>query len=95
MPNERDEKIGIFLSYARADEPKAAKIRERLQRKAPDIQIKQDRLFLEGGVGWWNQITAAGCLRLSRQRSAGFRTSVRKNAPLDAAARSPRLLTRR
>ncbi len=25
----------------------------------PDIEIKQDRLFLEGGVGWWKQITDA------------------------------------
>ncbi|HEY6345653.1 MAG TPA: NB-ARC domain-containing protein [Bryobacteraceae bacterium] len=60
MPNEPPEKIGIFLSYARADgEPKAAEIRDRLQREAPDIRIKQDRLLLEGGVGWWKQITDA------------------------------------
>jgi WD40 repeat protein len=50
---------GVFLSYARADgEAKAAALRERLKSEA-DIVIKQDFLFLEGGVGWWNQITAA------------------------------------
>jgi WD40 repeat protein len=50
----------VFLSYARADgELKAAEIRERLGREAPDIEIKQDRLFLEGGVGWWKQVTEA------------------------------------
>ena len=26
---------------------------------APDIAIKQDRLLLEGGVGWWKQLTDA------------------------------------
>jgi TIR domain len=51
---------GVFLSYARADgETRAAELRERLAREAPDIEIKQDRLFLEGGVGWWKQIAAA------------------------------------
>jgi hypothetical protein len=51
--------LGIFLSYARADgEPQAAQLRERLKSE-PDIQIKQDRLFLEGGQGWWNQIEKA------------------------------------
>jgi TIR domain len=60
MPKEPDQKVGIFLSYARKDgERKAAEIRERLQREAPDIGIKQDRLLLEGGVGWWKQITDA------------------------------------
>jgi hypothetical protein len=59
MHKEPDEKIGIFLSYPRTDEPEAAKLRERLQREAPDIRIKQDRLSLEGGVGWWKQITDA------------------------------------
>jgi hypothetical protein len=50
----------VFLSYARADgETRAAELRERLAREAPDIEIKQDRLFLEGGVGWWKQIAAA------------------------------------
>ena len=50
----------VFLSYARADgEAKAAELRERLAREASDIVIKQDRLFLEGGVGWWKQITDA------------------------------------
>jgi hypothetical protein len=48
----------VFLSYARADgEGKAAALRGCL-RPEIDINIKQDRLFLEGGVGWWKQITA-------------------------------------
>jgi hypothetical protein len=51
---------GVFLSYARKDGEKfAAKLRERLVEKAPDIVIKQDRLLLEGGVGWWKQLTDA------------------------------------
>jgi len=51
---------GVFLSYARADgEQPAAKLRERLAREAPDIVIKQDRLFLEGGIGFWRQIEGA------------------------------------
>ena len=51
---------GIFLSYARADgENEATELRERLAREAPDIEIKQDRLFLEGGIGWWKQVTEA------------------------------------
>src|SRR4051795_7532205 len=50
----------VFLSYARADgEVRAAEIRERLAREGSDIVIQQDRLLLEGGVGWWKQITDA------------------------------------
>jgi WD40 repeat protein len=50
----------VFLSYARADgEIPAAELRERLKREAPDIEIKQDRLFLEGGIGFWEQIEKA------------------------------------
>jgi WD40 repeat protein len=48
----------VFLSYARADEDVAARVRERLACER-DIEIKQDRLFLEGGVGFWKQITDA------------------------------------
>jgi WD40 repeat protein len=51
---------GVFVSYARADgEAQAAELRERLAREAPDIEIKQDRIFLEGGIGWWKQIADA------------------------------------
>jgi len=51
---------GLFLSYARADgEGRASELRERLAREASDIVIRQDRLFLEGGVGWWKQVTDA------------------------------------
>jgi WD40 repeat protein len=51
---------GVFLSYARKDgETLAAGLRTRLTREAPDILIQQDRLSLEGGTGWWKQITEA------------------------------------
>jgi hypothetical protein len=51
---------GVFLSYARADgEGRAFELRERLTRDANDIVIQQDRLFLEGGIGWWKQVTDA------------------------------------
>jgi WD40 repeat protein len=54
------QRSGVFLSYARKDgEAFAANLRERLSQRAPDIRIKQDRLLLEGGVGWWTQITEA------------------------------------
>jgi hypothetical protein len=52
--------VSVFLSYARDDgETRAAELRERLKLQAAEINIKQDRLFLEGGVGWWKQITDA------------------------------------
>jgi WD40 repeat protein len=54
------QRSGVFLSYARTDgEDFAAILRERLRHEAPDIDVKQDRLLLEGGVGWWKQLTDA------------------------------------
>jgi hypothetical protein len=54
------QKAGVFLSYARKDgEQFASKLRARLTQCAPDISINQDRNLLEGGVGWWKQITDA------------------------------------
>jgi len=54
------QRSGVFLSYAREDgEAFAATLRERLHAQAPDIEVKQDRLLLEGGVGWWKQLTDA------------------------------------
>ncbi len=54
------QRNGVFLSYARSDGEDFAKtLRNRLSRNAPDIVIKQDRLLLEGGVGWWKQLTDA------------------------------------
>ena len=56
----QQQKGGVFLSYARKDgQDFATRLRERLQREASDILIKQDRIFLEGGIGWWKQITEA------------------------------------
>ena len=51
----------VFISYARADgEEFAVQLRERLEREAPNIgTVWQDRSQLEGGVGWWKQVTAA------------------------------------
>ena len=55
-----NQRSGVFLSYARTDgEAFAAILRERLRDEAPDIVVKQDRLLLEGGVGWWKQLTEA------------------------------------
>jgi TIR domain len=54
------ERSGIFLSYARIDgETFATQLRERIRKEVPDVAIKQDRLLLEGGIGWWKQITSA------------------------------------
>ena len=54
------QRSGVFVSYARKDgEAFAATLRERLRDKAPDIEVKQDRNLLEGGVGWWKQLTEA------------------------------------
>ncbi len=54
------ERTGVFLSYARKDgENFAAALRARLRKEAPGILIKQDRILLEGGVGWWKQLTDA------------------------------------
>ena len=50
----------VFLSYARDDgEPLAADLRLRLAKDAPDIVVKYDRLFLEGGRDWWKQVAEA------------------------------------
>src|SRR5262245_25102215 len=49
-----------FISYARAaGEPFATSLRNRLQAEHPDVTLWQDRTELEGGVGWWKQITEA------------------------------------
>ena len=48
----------VFLSYARADgEPFATELRHRLE--AENIPLWQDRVGLEGGKDWWQQITDA------------------------------------
>jgi len=65
------QKGGVFLSYARQDgENFAQELRTRLRREGSDIVIKQDRIFLEGGLGWWKQITEAidSVLHAGRQR---------------------------
>jgi WD40 repeat protein len=48
----------VFLSYARADgEQFAAQLRKRLE--AEHIPLWQDRVGMEGGRDWWQQITEA------------------------------------
>src|SRR5438128_847553 len=50
----------VFISYARQDgEEFARALRERLERQEPEISLWQDRTQMEGGVGWWKQITDA------------------------------------
>ena len=50
-------KQGVFISYARRDgEEFAHALHARLLKEAPDIPAWLDRLELEGGIGWWNQI---------------------------------------
>src|ERR1051326_5438609 len=50
----------VFISYARRDgEEFATALRRRLEREQPEISLWQDRARLEGGIGWWQQITAA------------------------------------
>jgi hypothetical protein len=50
----------VFLSYARSDaEDFAHELRRRLEREEPAITLWQDRTQMEGGVGWWKQITEA------------------------------------
>ena len=48
----------VFISYARTDgEPFATDLRKRLL--AEHIPLWQDRVGMEGGRGWWRQITEA------------------------------------
>jgi WD40 repeat protein len=50
----------VFISYARRDgEEFATALRKRLERDEPEITLWQDRAQMEGGVGWWKQITDA------------------------------------
>jgi hypothetical protein len=54
------DKPRAFLSYARKDgEEFARRLRDRLEREHPEITLWQDRAEMEGGVGWWKQITDA------------------------------------
>ena len=50
----------VFISYARSDgEAFASNLRGRLQTDHPHLTLWQDRAELEGGVGWWKQISEA------------------------------------
>jgi len=54
------ERPTVFISYARKDgEVFATKLRKRLETEHPEISLWQDRTRMEGGVGWWRQITEA------------------------------------
>src|ERR1700685_3742639 len=50
----------VFISYARRDgEAFATELRRRIETAQPEITVWQDRSEMEGGVGWWDQITSA------------------------------------
>ena len=50
----------VFISYARSDgELFAGKLRRRIEVEQPEITVWQDRAQMEGGIGWWKQITTA------------------------------------
>ena len=49
-----------FISYAHSDGAACATaLRERIEREEPEITLWQDRTQMQGGVGWWKQITGA------------------------------------
>jgi WD40 repeat protein len=59
-PRTIDAPPRAFLSYARSDgEAFASSLRARLEREQPQITLWHDRARMEGGVGWWKQITEA------------------------------------
>lgn len=50
----------VFVSYAHSDGGEyATSLRERLEREHPEITFWQDRSQMQGGIGWWKQITDA------------------------------------
>ena len=50
----------VFVSYAHSDGGGyATSLRERLEREQPEITFWQDRSQMQGGIGWWKQITEA------------------------------------
>ena len=50
----------VFISYSREDgEDFATKLRVRLENEEPELTLWQDRVKMQGGVGWWSQITSA------------------------------------
>jgi hypothetical protein len=54
------EQPRIFISYARKDGEKfATTLRERLEHEHPELTVWQDRVRMEGGIGWWKQIEDA------------------------------------
>ncbi|MBZ0278449.1 MAG: TIR domain-containing protein, partial [Anaerolineae bacterium] len=58
MTDTAQTKPRIFISYSRQDgETFATQLRQRLE--AEGLPIWQDRDRMEGGVGWWQQITDA------------------------------------
>ncbi len=47
------DKPRVFISYRRSDgEAFATQLRKRLEREEPEITLWQDRVRMEGGVGW-------------------------------------------
>jgi WD40 repeat protein len=59
-PNPFASPPRAFISYARGDgEAFASSLRERIECEHPQITLWQDRERMEGGAGWWGQITEA------------------------------------
>ncbi len=53
-------RVFIFIFYVRKDgEDCSAKLRKRLETEHPEMTLWQDRSHMEGGIGWWEQITEA------------------------------------
>src|SRR3954452_21858441 len=60
MPSPLTAPARAFLSYARSDgEDFAMQLRARLETEEPQITLWHYRARMEGGVGWWRQITEA------------------------------------
>jgi len=50
----------VFVSYAHSDGQEfATSLRKRLEQEQPEITFWQDRAQMQGGIGWWKQITEA------------------------------------
>src|SRR5512138_756571 len=59
-PNPFAMRPRAFISYARSDgEQTARSLRTRLENEHPEITLWLDRAQMQGGVGWWKQITEA------------------------------------
>ncbi len=57
LPMHPAERHGVFISYAREDgEPFVSRLRDLLASNASEITVRWDRIELQGGEPWWQQI---------------------------------------